>query len=95
MNLGEKKLYRHPDKGMISGVCAGVGRYFDIDYSVVRAAFVGLTVFSGFGLVAYIALWILVDVAPPEEPEVVDDVVEPTDVSQNPVTASEQGPEPL
>ncbi|MCP3988861.1 MAG: PspC domain-containing protein [Actinomycetia bacterium] len=91
MNANHKQLYRYPDEGMISGVSAGLGRHFDIDYSVVRAVFVGLTVFSGFGLVAYLAFWALLDAAPPDEPEEPVDVVATTDISQNPVIITEQG----
>jgi phage shock protein C len=63
-----KQLYRYPDEGMVSGVCAGLGRYFELDPALVRAAMVGLAFVSGFGFIAYLALWVLVDEAPPEDP---------------------------
>ncbi|MGI9615017.1 MAG: PspC domain-containing protein [Acidimicrobiales bacterium] len=64
MSNSEKTLNRLPDEAMIGGVCAGMADRFDLDVALVRAAFVGMTVFSGFGLVAYVALWYLLD--PPE-----------------------------
>ncbi|MGI9614611.1 MAG: PspC domain-containing protein [Acidimicrobiales bacterium] len=75
MSNSEKSLNRLPDEAMIGGVCAGVADRFDLDVALVRAAFAGMTVFSGFGLVAYIALWYLLDPPAPaedEQPIVVD-----------------------
>ena len=55
-----KKLYRDKEKGMISGVAAGLGHYFGIDAVWIRVALI-LLVFAGFGtgIVAYIILWIV------------------------------------
>ncbi|MCL6265469.1 PspC domain-containing protein [Flagellimonas myxillae] len=55
-----KKLYRDIDQKYIGGVCAGLEHYLGIDALWVRLLFIILTIFSGFGLVAYILLWILV-----------------------------------
>lgn len=55
-----KKLYRNPDDLLIGGVCSGLGAYFGVDPVWVRLFFVVLTLFSGFGIVAYIVLWIVV-----------------------------------
>lgn len=65
MDWRENELYRYPDQAMAGGVCLGLARYLDIDVSIVRAVFIGSLVFSGVGLVLYLALWALV----PEEPE--------------------------
>lgn len=52
-----KRLYRVKDRAVISGVCSGIGAYFDLDPNIVRLLFVLLVVFtSGFGLLAYIVL---------------------------------------
>lgn len=52
-----KTLYRKPSKGKISGVCAGLADYFDLDVTLVRLAFVfGALVTNGFGVVVYIIL---------------------------------------
>ena len=56
----QKRIYRDLDSGIISGVCAGVARYFDIDAVWVRAAAVaGLFIATPITLVAYIAAVIL------------------------------------
>ena len=54
-----KKLYRSNDR-VLGGVCAGLAEYFDFDPTLVRVAYVLLTVFTAFsGLLAYIILWII------------------------------------
>ncbi|MDM8160465.1 PspC domain-containing protein [Labilibaculum sp. A4] len=53
-----KKLKRSSDK-MIAGVCAGIAEYLGWEISLVRVAYVLLSIFSaGFpGLLVYIILW--------------------------------------
>lgn len=58
-----KRLYRSKDNQMIAGVCAGLGEYFSVDPTVIRLIFVLATIFGGYGVVAYIILWIIL----PEE----------------------------
>lgn len=48
-------LYRPQQGAMIFGVCAGIGRYFDVDPVLVRLVFVLLTLYGGLGIVAYVA----------------------------------------
>nr|WP_299343028.1 PspC domain-containing protein [Allomuricauda sp.] len=55
-----KKLYRDIDQKYIGGVCAGLEHYLGIDALWIRLIFLLLAVFTGFGLIAYILLWILV-----------------------------------
>ena len=50
----KKKLYRKEDGKMIAGVCGGIAEYFGIDVTVVRVAWVLLTLFVGSGILAYI-----------------------------------------
>lgn len=52
----QKKLYKSRNDRKLSGVCAGIAEYFDIDSTLVRLAWILLTIFSaGFGgLIAYI-----------------------------------------
>lgn len=96
MDWAERELQRFPDDGMIGGVCAGLARYFGVDVSLVRAAFIASLVFGGFGLAAYVALWVLVDrnpvIKPPCEVGVdaeaeADDLL--PDLSQNPVVVDD------
>ena len=45
---------------MIAGVCGGIANYFDLDPTVVRIAYVLLSVFTAFmGVVAYIIMAII------------------------------------
>jgi phage shock protein C len=53
-----KKMKRSSDK-MIAGVCAGIAEYLGWEVSLVRVAYVLLSIFSaGFpGLIVYLILW--------------------------------------
>ncbi len=45
----EKKLYKSDDK-KISGVCAGIAEYFEIDPTIVRVVFALVSIFfAGIG----------------------------------------------
>lgn len=59
----EKRLYRSRTDRMIGGVCGGLGKYFDVDPTLIRLAFVLMFVFGGSGLLLYFILWIVL----PEE----------------------------
>jgi phage shock protein C len=61
----EKRLYRSRDEKMIAGVCGGIAEYFGIDPTLVRALWVAITLFAGFGIVLYLILWVLVPLHPP------------------------------
>jgi phage shock protein C len=56
-----KRLYKSEQDKKLSGVCAGVAEYFNIDPTLVRAGYLFLTFITGFfpGLIAYIALSII------------------------------------
>ncbi|MBI5425640.1 MAG: PspC domain-containing protein [Opitutae bacterium] len=63
-----KRLYRIYDGAMVSGVCNGLGAYFGVDPTIVRVAFVLLTLAWGAGALVYLLLVIVVPVAKsPEE----------------------------
>lgn len=52
-----KRLYRVKDRAVVSGVCAGIGAYFDLDPNIIRVIFVLTTIFTqGLGLIIYIVL---------------------------------------
>ena len=55
-----KKLYRDTDQKYIGGVCSGLEYYLGFDALWIRLIFILLAIFTGFGLIAYILLWILV-----------------------------------
>ena len=60
-----KNLYLSNDK-KLSGVCGGIGKYFDIDPSLVRLGWILLTLLTGVvpGIIAYIIAAIVIPPAP-------------------------------
>ncbi len=60
-----KKLYRSRRERILGGVAGGLAEYFDVDVTLVRLAWVMVALAGGFGLLAYIAAWVIM----PEEPE--------------------------
>jgi phage shock protein C len=56
-----KKLYRSSNR-IMAGVCGGIAEYFDIDPTLIRVAYVVLSLFSAAfpGLLLYIILMILI-----------------------------------
>ena len=56
----EKKLKRSNNQ-IVGGVLAGIANYFVLDYTLVRAGYALLSIFSGAfpGLTLYIILWIV------------------------------------
>jgi len=59
-----KKLYRSRTKKMIAGVCGGLADYFDIDISLVRLIFVGISLVTAIipMLIFYVIAWIILPV---------------------------------
>ena len=45
---------------MLGGVCGGLGDYFDLDANLIRLVFIILSAVGGTGVIAYIALWLIV-----------------------------------
>ncbi|MGH1563534.1 PspC domain-containing protein [Mumia sp. DW29H23] len=55
-----KKLVRTTDDKWIAGVCGGLARYLGVDPTVVRLAFVVLTVLGlGSMVLVYLVAWLL------------------------------------
>jgi phage shock protein PspC (stress-responsive transcriptional regulator) len=52
-----RRLYRYSDNKIISGVCSGLGVYFDFDPVLLRVAFV-IMFFLSLGPIVYFILWI-------------------------------------
>lgn len=57
------RLVRTRRGRLIGGVCSGLAAHFDVDPVLFRIVFVGLAIFSGVGIVLYLAILLLV----PEE----------------------------
>ena len=65
--MEDKKLYRIPSEGSLAGVCAGLGKYLSIDPVILRALFAALSLPGGFGILLYLAMWLIVPIEPPDE----------------------------
>jgi len=53
----ERQIYRSRENKMVSGVCAGLAEYFNMDATIVRLIYILLSLASvGVGLLAYIAM---------------------------------------
>jgi len=63
----EKKLFRSNNK-MLAGVCAGIAEFFNLDPTLVRIAYVIVSIFSaGFpGILLYIILMLIMPLSPIE-----------------------------
>lgn len=66
---GVKKLYKSRTERMIDGVCGGVAKYFTLDPTLVRIAWVLLTLFGGSGIILYIVAMVVM----PKEPYMLPD----------------------
>lgn len=59
-----RRLYRIRENEMIDGVCSGLAAYFNVDPTLVRLIFVGLTILTGGGwILAYIVMMFVVPAA--------------------------------
>ena len=65
-----KKLYKDKKNAKLSGVCAGIAKYFDMDPTIIRLIWVFITLVGGSGLVAYVVCAIVM----PDEPDGVTEV---------------------
>ena len=56
-----KKLYLSKDK-KISGVCGGIGEYFEIDPTLIRLGWIIMTILTGIvpGIIAYVIATIVI-----------------------------------
>jgi phage shock protein PspC (stress-responsive transcriptional regulator) len=74
-----KKLFRDPRDKKLGGVASGMAYFFGLDVAVIRLLFL-IAAFFGFGIIAYIVLWIIV----PEASSITDQA----QMQGNPVTLS-------
>jgi len=58
-----KRLYRSNDR-ILGGVCGGIAEYFGIDPSLVRIAWVILTLAAGSGILLYLLAWLIIPPSP-------------------------------
>jgi len=64
----QKKLYKSADDRKLDGVCAGIAKYFDIDPTVIRLAWVIFCLCGGSGILAYIICAFII----PREPDYIE-----------------------
>jgi len=62
--LMERRLYRSRNDRTLAGVCAGIAEYFGWDPTLVRVAWVLLTLLGGSGILLYLIMWLVVPEAP-------------------------------
>lgn len=57
-----KKLYLSSTDKKIAGVCGGIGERFEMESTLIRLAFIFLTIMTGFipGIVMYISFWVVI-----------------------------------
>ncbi len=90
----QQRLTRSTTDVILTGVCGGLGEYFNIDPIIARLIFVVVTLASGFGIPAYILLWLLM---PKGKQVPINTVPNPHGTSQaapNPGVQSEQTGQP-
>ena len=55
-----RRLVRADEGRWLGGVCAGLGRYFDVNPLIYRIAFAALALAGGTGLLLYVAAWLVI-----------------------------------
>jgi len=56
-----KQMFRSKDNRIIAGVCAGIAEYAELDPTLVRLLWAGLTILTAVfpGIIIYIIAWII------------------------------------
>lgn len=62
--MEKKKLYRIKEGAMLSGVCRGIGEYFEVDETVIRLLWVICSIFLGAGFLGLFAYIVVVAIMP-------------------------------
>jgi len=55
----EKRLQRSRSQRMLAGVCGGIAEYYGWDPTIVRVAWIILTLLGGSGILLYVILWLV------------------------------------
>lgn len=60
----DRRLFRSDTNKMVAGVCGGIGEYFNIDPTLIRLAWVILSIPTALfgGLIAYIIAAIIIPI---------------------------------
>ena len=54
-----RRLFRAENGRWLGGVCAGLGRYFELNPMIYRIGFVALALAGGTGILLYVAAWLV------------------------------------
>ncbi|WP_426702832.1 PspC domain-containing protein [Rhodanobacter sp. Col0626] len=57
-------MLRSRNNRTVAGICAGVAEYFGWDPTLVRVAWIVLTLLGGSGILLYLILWLVIPEAP-------------------------------
>lgn len=55
-----RRLTRSESGRKIAGVCAGLGRYLDVDPTIIRLLFIAAIFAGGAGIILYLIMWLVV-----------------------------------
>lgn len=66
--MNKRELYRDPVNGKLTGVCAGIANYFDMEIWLVRILAISIFLLGGsfVVIVAYVALTLMLEKQPQE-----------------------------
>jgi len=62
-NIVVKQLFRDWENKVIAWVASWIANYFGIDPVIMRIGFIVLTILSGFWIIIYLVLWVIVPIA--------------------------------
>ncbi|WP_449428752.1 PspC domain-containing protein [Rhodanobacter umsongensis] len=60
----EKRLYRSRTDRKLAGVCGGIAEYYGWDPTLVRVAWIVLTLLGGSGILIYLIMWLVMPETP-------------------------------
>ncbi|GAB3791464.1 PspC domain-containing protein [Dyella agri] len=60
----EKRLCRSRQNRMLAGVCGGIAEYLGWDPTLVRVAWIILTLLGGSGILIYLIFWLVMPESP-------------------------------
>lgn len=55
----DKRLCRSRSNRTLAGVCGGIAEYYDWDPTLVRVAWIVLTLLGGSGILLYLIMWLV------------------------------------
>ena len=65
----KKRLYKDHSNKKLCGVCSGIAKFFDLDSTVIRLAWILFSALGGSGVLAYIICAIVM----PDEPGYIEE----------------------